>query len=107
MCSLAPNFGTMVVGRVLGGLSSAGGSVTLGLVADFYDVNSHSFALAYVVWSSTTGSIFGAIVGGFIHSFGSWRFVFWSQLALGLFSQIIMFTIPETSKQMKIFLMHS
>jgi len=32
--ALAPNFGAMVVARFLGGLSSAGGSVTLGMVAD-------------------------------------------------------------------------
>ena len=32
--ALAKNFGTVVVGRALGGLSSAGGSVTLGMVAD-------------------------------------------------------------------------
>lgn len=30
-CALAPNFGTIVVCRALGGLSSAGGSVTLGM----------------------------------------------------------------------------
>jgi MFS family permease len=33
-CALAPNFGTIVVCRALSGLSSAGGSVTLGMVAD-------------------------------------------------------------------------
>lgn len=33
-CALAPNFGTIVVCRALGGISSAGGSVTLGMVAD-------------------------------------------------------------------------
>jgi hypothetical protein len=29
-CALAPNFASMIVGRTLGGISSAGGSVTLG-----------------------------------------------------------------------------
>ncbi len=32
--ALAPNYGAVVVGRFLGGISSAGGSVTLGMVAD-------------------------------------------------------------------------
>lgn len=31
-CALATNYGTVIAGRVLGGLSSAGGSVTLGYV---------------------------------------------------------------------------
>jgi hypothetical protein len=35
-CALAPNFGTIVVARFLGGLSSAGGSVTLGMVRQRY-----------------------------------------------------------------------
>ncbi|TIB81932.1 putative MFS multidrug transporter [Wallemia mellicola] len=96
MCSLAPNFGTMVVGRFLGGLSSAGGSVTLGLVADFYNVDTHQYAIAYVVWSSCSGSVVGAIVGGFIHSFSTWRWVFWIQLIFGGFAQAIHWAIPET-----------
>lgn len=33
-CALAPNFSTIIGFRFLGGLSSAGGSVTLGMVAD-------------------------------------------------------------------------
>lgn len=32
--ALSQNFATVIVGRALGGLSSAGGSVTLGMVAD-------------------------------------------------------------------------
>lgn len=30
-CALAPNYATIIIGRFLGGLSSAGGSVTLGM----------------------------------------------------------------------------
>lgn len=32
--ALPPNFATILIGRALGGLSTAGGSVTLGMVAD-------------------------------------------------------------------------
>ena len=35
-CALAPNFNTIIAFRFLGGLSSAGGSVTLGMIADLY-----------------------------------------------------------------------
>lgn len=33
--ALAPNFASIMVGRALGGLSSAGGSVTLGMIGEF------------------------------------------------------------------------
>ena len=47
-CALAPNFGAIVVGRFLGGISSAGGSVTLGMVADMWDADDHQYAVAFV-----------------------------------------------------------
>jgi len=46
--ALAPNFGSLIVGRILGGLSTAGGSVTLGMVADLYDSDNQQLAVAYM-----------------------------------------------------------
>lgn len=59
MCALAPNFGTLVVGRVLGGFSLAGGSVTLGMVADLYEPEVQGYAVAWVVLSSVGGTTIG------------------------------------------------
>lgn len=59
MCALAPNFGTLVVGRVLGGFSLAGGSVTLGMVADLYEPEVQGYAVAWVVLSSVGGTTVG------------------------------------------------
>jgi MFS family permease len=55
-----------MAGRFLGGLSSAGGSVTLGMIADMWDSEHQQFAVAYVVFSSVGGSALGPIVGGFV-----------------------------------------
>ena len=66
----------MIVARFLGGISSAGGSVTLGMVADMWDADNHQFAVAYVVWSSVTGTSIGPVIGGFIQQFApTWRLV--------------------------------
>jgi len=62
--ALAPNFGSLMVGRFLGGLSSAGGSVTLGMIADMWDSEHQQYAVAYVVFSSVGGSALGPVVGG-------------------------------------------
>ena len=66
---LAPNFATLLVARALGGLSSAGGSVTLGMVADMWEPNDQQYAVAFVVLSSVGGSVLGPIVGGFTEKF--------------------------------------
>ena len=65
-CALAPNFGTILAFRALGGLSSAGGSVTLGMVADMWEPEDHQYAVAFVVLSSVCGSVIAPIAGGFI-----------------------------------------
>ena len=71
--ALANNFGTIMVGGALGGLSSAGGSVTLGMIADLWEADKQQYAVAYVVFSSVGGSVLGPIVGGFTETFLDWR----------------------------------
>lgn len=71
--ALAPNFATILVGRALGGLSSAGGSVTLGMIADIFESDKQQYAVAYIVFSSVGGSILGPVVGGFSEHYLSWQ----------------------------------
>lgn len=71
--ALAQNFGTIMAGRALGGLSSAGGSVTLGMIADLWEADNQQYAVAYVVFSSVGGSVLGPIVGGFCEQYLDWR----------------------------------
>jgi MFS family permease len=96
-CAVAPNFGTIVVCRALGGLSSAGGSVTLGMTADMWEAEDQGYAVAYVVLSSVGGSTIGPFFGGFIGQYLSWHWVFWVQLIFGGVTQALhFFLVPET-----------
>lgn len=60
--ALPPNFGTILVGRALGGLSTAGGSVTLGMVADVsaysHVKKAHSDTLSFRTNSPSMRTIF-------------------------------------------------
>ncbi|WYZ44184.1 hypothetical protein EsH8_VII_000620 [Colletotrichum jinshuiense] len=95
--ALAPNFATIMVGRALGGLSSAGGSVTLGMIADLFESDKQQYAVAYVVFSSVGGSVLGPIVGGFTEAYLHWRWSIWIQLIFGGAVQLLhFFTVPET-----------
>ncbi|CAH0057607.1 unnamed protein product [Clonostachys solani] len=95
--ALAPNFATVLIGRALGGLSTAGGSVTLGMIADMWEADTQQYAVAYVVFSSVGGSVLGPIVGGFTEKYLHWTWSIWVQLILGGVVQIIHFlTVPET-----------
>ena len=95
--ALAPNFASIMVGRALGGLSSAGGSVTLGMIADMWDSDNQQYAVAFVVFSSVGGSILGPVVGGFSGKFLDWRWSIWIQLIFGGAVQLThFFLVPET-----------
>ena len=95
-CGLSKNFPTVFAGRFLGGLSSAGGSVTLGMVADMFEPGEQQYAVAFIVLSSVCGSVVAPIVGGPITQYADWRWVFWLQLIFGVFAQVIHFLVPET-----------
>ena len=95
--ALSKNFATIMVGRALGGLSSAGGSVTLGMIADLWDADGQQYAVAFVVFSSVGGSILGPVVGGFSEAYLDWRWSIWIQLIFGGAVQIAhFFLVPET-----------
>lgn len=97
--ALAPNFGTIMVSRALGGLSTAGGSVTLGVIADLYEPEDTGFqyAVAFVILSSVGGAPIGAVIGGFVGQYREWYWVFWTLLIMGGIVQILhFFLVPET-----------
>lgn len=79
----------MIVARGLGGLSSAGGSVTLGIVADMWQPEDQQYAISFVVLSSVAGSLVGPIFGGFSETYLNFRWVFWIQLIFGAVTQLI------------------
>ena len=95
--ALAPNFASIMVGRALGGLSSAGGSVTLGMIADLWESDRQQYAVAFVVFSSVGGSVLGPLIGGFVENYLAWRWCIWIQLIFGGAVQIIhLIFVPET-----------
>lgn len=95
--ALAPNFNSVMIGRALGGLSSAGGSVTLGMIADMWETENQQYAVAFVVFSSVGGSIVGPIIGGFSEMYLDWRWSIWIQLIFGVFVQVLhLLLVPET-----------
>jgi MFS family permease len=96
-CALAPNFATYIVVRLLGGLSTAGGSVTLGVIADMWEPDDQEYAVAFLVLSSVGGSVVGAIVGGFVEVRHPLPWIFWVQLLAGGCVEIMhFFLVPET-----------
>ncbi|KAF2456916.1 major facilitator superfamily domain-containing protein [Lineolata rhizophorae] len=95
-CAIAPNFETVFAMRFLGGLFSAGGSVTLGMVADMWEPEEQQLAVAFCGLSSVLGSVVAPIFGGFIEEYLPWRWTFWICLILGFVVELTHLMVPET-----------
>ncbi|KAJ5465293.1 uncharacterized protein N7458_000979 [Penicillium daleae] len=77
-CAAANNFGTMLAGRMLGGLTSAAfQSVAGGTIGDLF--TRETLQLPMMVYTATpfAGPVLGPLLGGFINSFASWRWSFY------------------------------
>lgn len=97
--ALSPNFKSLIAARFFGGLWTAGGSVTLGMVADMFDADDQQYAVAFIVLSSVGGTSIGPFIGGFIAGAATnpLYWIFWVQLIFGGATQTMhFFLVPET-----------
>jgi MFS family permease len=81
----AYDLGSLVAGRFLQGVGGGGlVPVTLALVADLYPANRRGIPLGVVGAVQELGSVLGPLYGAVVLSFGTWRDIFWINLAVGL-----------------------
>jgi MFS family permease len=97
LAAWSTNWNMVLSARVLGGFSTAGGSVTLGMVADMFDAEEQQYAVLWASFWSCIGSVIGGIVGGPVEEYLNWRWNFWIQLCFGVVVQLLhLTTVPET-----------
>ena len=81
----AYDLGSLVAGRFLQGVGGGGlVPVTLALVADLYPADRRGVPLGVVGAVQELGSVLGPLYGAVVISFGTWRDIFWINLAVGL-----------------------
>ncbi|KAK7744438.1 hypothetical protein SLS62_010163 [Diatrype stigma] len=91
LVALAPSFKAVIIGRIFGGLMTAGGSVTLAVIADLFhhDDPWFQYATLFIVASSVGGSILGPLVGAPIEMYLNWRWCMWIQVIFGGVVQLL------------------
>src|SRR6195952_4640888 len=81
----AYDLGSLVTGRFLQGVGGGGlVPVTLALVADLYPANRRGVPLGVVGAVQELGSVLGPLYGAVVLAFGTWRDIFWINLAVAL-----------------------
>ncbi len=94
----AYDLGSLVAGRFLQGVGGGGlVPVTLALVADLYPANRRGVPLGIVGAVQELGSVVGPLYGAVVLSFGTWRDIFWINLAAGLVLAAAIATLTRTT----------
>ncbi len=86
LCALAPGVGWLIAGRAVMGVGAAASEPgTLSVIRQLY-ADRGERARALGAWAAVSGLslALGPVLGGVLVSVGSWRDVFWFNLALGL-----------------------
>lgn len=97
LCTWAPNFGAMLVGRFLAGtMSSSALSNAPGVIADLWEVDTRGNALGLFSTLTWLGTSLGPVIGGAAELESGWQWSFFVLLIVGGASAVLMFFIPET-----------
>jgi multidrug resistance protein len=97
LCAFANNFAALLIGRFLvGTFASAPLSNAPGVLADIWGPIERGNAMALFSMMTFVGPSLGPVISGFLQVTENWRWTFYVLLMLGGFTEMLMFTIPET-----------
>ncbi|KIX96208.1 uncharacterized protein Z520_07986 [Fonsecaea multimorphosa CBS 102226] len=97
LCAFAPNFASLLIGRLLTGtFASAPLTNAPGVLADVWGPVERGNAMAIFSMMTFIGPSIGPVISGFLELKEDWRWSFYVLLWLGGATELLMFTIPET-----------
>ncbi|WP_372683253.1 multidrug effflux MFS transporter [Desulfosarcina sp.] len=97
LCALADNVVSLIFFRVLQAAGAASASaLALAISKDVYDVHERERILAYIGVIMALAPMLAPVLGGWVLTWFSWRWVFVIQGAIGTLAWIGVFRMPET-----------
>jgi EmrB/QacA subfamily drug resistance transporter len=97
LSALAPDAGTLIAARALGGLVGAGlGASSMALVLSMFDSGDRVKAMGWWSMVGAGGPVFGVAIGGFIIQSIGWRAMFVLEMVLGGVALVLaLMVLPE------------
>jgi MFS transporter, DHA1 family, multidrug resistance protein len=97
LCAWAPNFASLLIGRLLTGtFASAPLTNAPGVLADVWEPIHRGNAMALFGMMTFCGPALGPVIAGFLQLTMNWRWSFYVLLWLGGLTEVLLFTLPET-----------
>jgi len=96
-CALAGSAPALIGWRIVQAVGAcAGVALARAMVRDLYVGNRAAQMLSSLMTIMTIAPILGPLLGGQVVALAGWRAVFWFLVAVGLFTLVLLWTIPET-----------
>lgn len=97
LCALAPEIHTFLASRVVQGLGAGGiFSTNFAVAAVLFSPRAQGVILSYFNIASGLAMVAGAVVGGMLADYTTWRAAFWANFVPGLFTFILLsLKMPE------------
>ncbi|VVT49015.1 uncharacterized protein SAPINGB_P002062 [Magnusiomyces paraingens] len=97
-CAVAKNIGTLLVFRLLGGITfSAPMTLIGGSLSDMWRANERGIAMAIFSAMPFLGPVTGPLIGGYIGQYAGWRWIYYVLLIFsGCVYAYVLVAIPET-----------
>lgn len=96
-CALSTSAGDIIGWRVIQALgASSGVALARAMIRDLYDRDEAARALSTLMTVMAIAPLVGPIVGAQILELASWQAIFWTLVAIGLFTFTAVLTLPES-----------
>ncbi|KAH7087655.1 putative MFS transporter [Paraphoma chrysanthemicola] len=91
LCAVAPSMHSLIAGRVIQGLGSAGMGIMVNIIiCDTFSLRDRGLYLAITSLAWAIGSAIGPVIGGSFTTKLSWRWCFWINLPIGAVVLIVL-----------------
>lgn len=100
LCGAAMTLDELVIFRLLQGICGAGlVPLSQALLADIFPPEERGKAMAIWGMGVMVGPILGPTLGGYLTDVTSWRFTFYVNVPVGLFTLLLAYVIPDSPKK--------
>lgn len=97
LCAFAPNFASLLIGRLLtGSFAAAAQTNAPGTLADIWEPLERGNAMSLFACMCFVGPALGPMLAGFLQLDENWRWIFYVLIWFGAASSVPMLTLPET-----------
>jgi len=97
LCGMAPNFETLIFGRVIqGAVAAPMMPLSQSLLLANYPNDKKGLALAFWAMTATIGPIAGPLLGGYITDNFHWSWIFYINIPVGILSSFLVWQLLKT-----------